>query len=213
MRASLKIIEDNSTISKRIIKELKTQLLPILTYAFTKSQQEITQIVQQAIVNSETYQSLSNGQLKAEFGLPDSDNRLDGILNFWTNIYAKFDKPRISNNQITGGFKIGMIQKDFKDVLGLPEASFITSKKDRLDWLEWLLLFGNKTIIKDYEVTFGNYRTSRTGMAIMRGVTQGKWSVPSQYAGTLNNNWITRVIDSLDQSIMTILEKNIKEAL
>jgi hypothetical protein len=213
VKVSLKIIEDNSKISNRIIKELRTQLLPVLTYAFTKSQQDITQLVQQAIVNSETYASLSNGQLKAEFGLPDSDNRLDGILNFWTNIYAKFDKPRISNNQISGGFKLGMIQKDFKDVLSLPEASFVTSKKDRLDWLEWLLLFGNKTIIKDYNISFGNYRTSRTGMAIMKGVSQGKWSVPSQYSGTINNNWITRVIDSLDQSIMLILEKNIKEAL
>lgn len=208
---NLKILENNQTISNRILKEINKELTSRLQIVFEKSQIDISTIVQNAIVNSSTYQSLLSGQLKAEFGLPDSDDRLDEILNFWSKIYAKFDKPKINNNQITGGFKIQMIQKDFKDVLSASASSFVTSKGDRLDWLEWLLLFGKKTIIKDYNVVFGNYKTSRTRMAIMRNTISGKWSVPSEYAGTIKDNWITRIIDSLDEDINQILTQNLKD--
>lgn len=213
VQINFKLLEDSQTINNRILKALKTELTNGLTKAFQKSQQDITTLIQKAIVSSDTYNSISSGQLKAEFGLPDSDSRLDEILSFWSKIYAKFDKPKISNSSITGGFTIQMIQRDFRDVLGISAASFTTNKGDRLDWLEWLLLFGNKTIIKDYNIVFGNFKTSRTRMAIMRNATQGKWSVPNEYAGTINNNWITRVIDSLDNDINSIIENHIKGIL
>lgn len=210
VKFNLKISEDNKTIANRMTKALRDELIPLLTTAFTKSQSEISSIVQSAILFSDTYQSLANGKLRAEFGLRDSQDHLDEILSFWSKVHAKFDKPRISNGKITGGFKIQMIQKDFRDVIGLPSASFTTAKGDRLDWLEWLLLFGNKTIIKDYNVVFGNFKTSRTGEAIMRQTIQGKWSVPNEYAGTIKNNWITRIIDNLDDEINNILIKNLR---
>lgn len=213
VKFNLKILENNQTINNRILKAFKSELIPVLTNVFEQSQQDITELIHNAIIQSNTYQSLLNGELKAEFGLPDSADRLDDILSFWQKIYAKFDKPRISNDKIIGGFKIQMIQENFRDVLGLSAASFVTNKGDRLDWLEWLLLFGKKTIIKDYNIVFGNFKTSRTRMAIMRQNIQGKWSVPTEYAGTIKNNWITRVIDSLDDDIHNILQKNIKDIL
>ena len=210
VRFNLKILEDNQTIANRITKALRDELIPLLSSAFTKSQSEISALVQSSILFSDTYQSLANGQLRAEFGVRDSQDSLDEILSFWSKVYAKFDKPRVSNGKIVGGFKIEMIQRDFRDVIGLPSASFTTAKGDRLDWLEWLLLFGKKTIIKDYNVVFGNFRTSRTGEAIMRPTVQGKWSVPNEYAGTIKDNWITRIIDSLDDEINNILIKNLR---
>lgn len=210
VRFNLKILENNQTIANRMTKALRDELIPLLTSAFTKSQREISTLIQSSILFSDTYQSLASGQLRAEFGLRDSQDRLDEILSFWSRIYAKFDKPRVSNGKIVGGFKIEMIQKDFRDVIGLPSASFTTAKGDRLDWLEWLLLFGKKTIIKDYNVVFGNFRTSRTGQAIMRPTIQGKWSVPTEYAGTIKDNWITRIIDGLDDEINNILIKNLR---
>lgn len=208
---SLKITEDNQTISNRITKALRDELIPLLTIVFNKCQKEITLLIQSAIISSDTYQSLSGGQLKAEFGLRDSDERLDQILDFWSKIHAKFEKPRVSNGKIVGGFKIQMIQTDFRDVISTSAATYTTNKGDIINWLEWLLLFGNKTIIKDYNVVFGNFKTSRTGMAIMRNSIQGKWSVPTQYAGTIKNNWITRIIDALDDDINNILIKNFKD--
>lgn len=210
VRLNLKILENNQTIANRMTKALRDELIPLLTSAFTKSQREISTLIQSSILFSDTYQSLVSGQLRAEFGLRDSQDRLDEILSFWSRVYAKFDKPRVSNGKIVGGFKIEMIQRDFRDVIGLPSASLTTAKGDRLDWLEWLLLFGKKTIIKDYNVVFGNFRTSRTGQAIMRPTIQGKWSVPTEYAGTIKDNWITRIIDGLDDEINNILIKNLR---
>ena len=79
-----------------------------------------------------------------------------------------------------------------------------------LNWLEWLLLFGNKTIIRDYVVEFGDNPRSRTGRAVMKGVKSGKWGVPPEFAGTKNNNWITRAIESADSEINSILKEATK---
>lgn len=103
-----------------------------------------------------------------------------------------------------------MIQSDYTDVLNSSAAVFKTEKGTDLNWLEWLLLFGSKTIIKDYEVEFGYNPRSRTGQAIMRGVKRGKWSVPYEFSGTQNNNWITRAIDSVESDIYKTLSEAMK---
>jgi hypothetical protein len=70
-----------------------------------------------------------------------------------------------------------------------------------LHWLEWLSLAGDKTIIKDYDIVYGPNKRSRTGLAIMRSQSGARWKVPSEFAGNIGDNWITRSIDSISDSI------------
>lgn len=49
----------------------------------------------------------------------------------------------------------------------------------------------------------------RAGNVVMRKNVKGKWGVPPQFAGTPNNNWITRAI----QSISGIIDRTLVEAL
>jgi hypothetical protein len=72
--------------------------------------------------------------------------------------------------------------------------------------LEWLLLEGNKTIIKNQQVIVRPSKFSRTGMALMQESNKS-WKVPSQYAGTIRNNWITRAIDDNEGIINNFLTK------
>jgi hypothetical protein len=37
------------------------------------------------------------------------------------------------------------------------------------------------------------------------------WRVPAEYAGTVNNNWITRAIENKDENIYYIVEQTIKD--
>jgi hypothetical protein len=206
----LKLEETESQISKKILEALLPQVDSYLNKIFNKVSVQIKDTVIQSIKSAPEYSALLYGQLKAEFGLPDSESRVNSIINFWENITVEYKNTKISRGGLSGGFKISMIKRDFTDVLSTNDAVFITEKGDALNWLEWLLLFGNKTIIKDYNVQLGPNPRSRTGMAIMQGAVSGKWSVPNSYSGTINNNWITRAIDSADASINNILLKALK---
>jgi hypothetical protein len=41
----------------------------------------------------------------------------------------------------------------------------------------------------------------------MRKNKNRNWKVPAQYAGTLNDNWITRALDSAESDIQDILNR------
>lgn len=207
IRGKITIEESNADIESKILRALKPELNKYLEKVFNRVKPKILQTVTSAITNSPEYDSLLSGDLKYEFGLPDSSSRVASILKFWQNIVVDYKKVSINNNKLSGGFSLSMIRGDYSDVLSSSAAVFTTEKGTDLNWLEWLLLFGNKTIIKDYVVEFGANPRSRTGKAIMRGVQKGKWSVPSEFAGTQNNNWITRAIDSVDSEINSILKE------
>lgn len=210
IRCSVNINESNDQIAAKILKALKVELDQFLYKIFNKVKPKIVQIVQNAITSSPEYNSLLSGDLKYEFGLPDSDSRVQTILNFWTKINAEYKKVSIIGDKLNGGFSLNMIQSDYSDVLNNSAAIFTTEKGTDLHWLEWLLLFGNKIIIRDYEVEFGYNPRSRTGQAVMKGVKRGKWSVPYQFSGTQNNNWITRAIDSVESDIYKVLSEAMK---
>ena len=207
---SVDLTNSNSDINRKILTALKPQVNNYFKKVVSSIKQPILEIITKAITNSPEYVSLLSGDLKYEFGLPDSDERLSSILKFWQKLYIDTDAIKISGDQLVGSFSLKMIPSDFSDVLNSSAAVLVTEKKQSLNWLEWLLLFGNQTIIKDYTVEFGSNPRSRTGQAVMRGVRNGKWSVPSQYAGTLNDNWITRAIDSVEVDINNILSKALK---
>lgn len=210
IRFGINIVESNDQIAAKILKALKVELDKYLYKIFNKVKPQIISIVQNSITSSPEYSSLQSGDLKYEFGLPDSDSRLQTILNFWTKINAEYTKVSVIGDRLNGGFSLSMIQSDYSDVLNNSAAVFTTEKGTDLHWLEWLLLFGSKTIIRDYEIEFGYNPRSRTGQAVMKGVKRGKWSVPYQFSGTQNNNWITRAIDSVESDIYKILSEAMK---
>jgi hypothetical protein len=210
IKINLELKTSENYIYRKILQSLKPQVDEYLSSIFTKVQPKIIALVQQSIKNAPEYLSLQSGQLKAEFGIADSDTRLNALLEFWQNITAKYNKVSVRGNTLVGGFSISMIRSDYSDVLSSSVATVVTEKGKELNWLEWLLLFGNKTIIKDYTVELGPNQRSRTNMAIMKGSVSGKWSVPAQYSGTQDNNWITRSIDLVSSEIENLFTKELK---
>lgn len=205
IKGSLKIVENTSQINKALLSALLPQVDSYFKNVFDKVSNKIQNIVIESIKAAPEYSSLANGTLKAEFGLPDSESRVSNIIDFWKNIIVQYKPIKVKNNILSGNFIISMIKSDFSDAISLPAANFTTEKGSQLNWLEWLLLFGNQTIIKDYEVELGPNPRSRTGLAVMKGVISGKWSVPADFAGTINNNWITRSIDNAEGQINKLL--------
>lgn len=208
MNISIKLLDSNSQIYKKILDALLPQVTQYMTNVVQKLRSGISPILEKAIRNSPEYEAILVGRLRYELGIPDPSVKLEGLIDIWLNsIEFNYNKPIISNNKIKSSFSVNMIRVDFSDVLSTDFAKVVdTVRGYELPWLQWLLLDGNKTIISDYEVLFGQNRASRTGFAIMTP-SNNSWKVPANYAGTIGDNWITRAIDSASPEIQDLIDK------
>jgi hypothetical protein len=187
----------------------------VFNSSIPKIQTKIRAAVKNALQAQPEYEALTRGNLRYELGVPDSQNRADSIIDTWiNNMSLEKSIIKMNNQGLSGGFSLSMISSDFADVLMLPAAT-VTDESNgySLPWLKWLLLDGGKIIVKDYSVVFGPNRASRTGFAIMKKDKSSNWRVPPEFAGTISNNWATRAIDSLDESISNIIQEEIERAI
>lgn len=198
-----------------ILESLKDQMQDVFNSSIPKIQTKIRAAVKNALQAQPEYEALTRGNLRYELGVPDSQNRADSIIDTWiNNMSLEKSIIKMNNQGLSGGFSLSMISSDFADVLMLPAAT-VTDESNgySLPWLKWLLLDGGKIIVKDYSVVFGPNRASRTGFAIMKKDKSSNWRVPPEFAGTISNNWATRAIDSLDESISNIIQEEIERAI
>ncbi len=207
MRFSLKLVESDKDIQQSMLNAMLPEIKKIIDRAIIKIKNGLPAIVRQAIVDTPEYDSLSYGKLNYEFGIDNISSKLSSLLSVWsTNITYSYQAPKISNNKIKSSFSASMIKVDFSDVLYTDYAALVdTARGYTLPWLEWLLLEGNKTIVKNYEVVFSPSKFSRTGVALMRPSSRS-WKVPSEFSGTISDNWITRAIDKAEPQIQKLLD-------
>lgn len=208
MKISFKLLENNKIISDKILTALLPEINKYLKNKLQYIRTNLPPLVMNALTNAEEYSALIGGQLQYEFGIPDPVNKLDEILRVWSNnVVIQYNAPIIAGSQLKSSFSFSIIRSDFSDVLSTDAAFVIDNLRGyQLPWLEWLLLEGNKIIIPKQEVVIGPNKFSRTGYAVMRQSNKS-WRVPSQFAGTINNNWITRAIDSSESEINNFLTK------
>ena len=208
MKLSLKILETNNQISNSILQSLLPEIIDYMNNGIQYIKNNLSVLINQAIINTPEYASLSSGKLQYELGIPDPGSKLSTLLDIWSKtIIINYKKPTINSNQIKGSFSVNMIRADFNDVLSTDAAIVNDSFRGySLPWLEWLLLEGNRVIVPKQEVIVGPNKYSRTGYAIMRESSKS-WKVPSEFAGTLSDNWITRAIDSIENDINNLLNK------
>ena len=207
----LDLIESNKEIAQKINQALLPQLNKYINNIHLKLKNTIPDIVVQSIISQPEYTSLISGKLKGEFGLPDAQTRIGQILNTIKSGADITKTPTtIKNNKVSGGIVFKMILSDFQDLLSLGEASFVTEKGTKLDWLRWLLIEGDSAIIGDYQFVAGASTYSRTGLGIMKEFGGAFWRVPPEFSGSIKNNWITRAIDAasstIEQQLSSFLE-------
>lgn len=205
---SVNLVETQSEITSKILQAL----LPAVSAYFDNIQKQLITIIPNIIIDSITnqpeYDALISGSLQYEFGLPDASARISEILETIRNGHIiKYKPVSAKSSGLTGEIKIEMIKKDFSDLLSLGSASFVTEKGEKLDWLKWLLIEGDNVIVSDHVFIFGPSQYSRTGYGVMRQVGGGFWRVPPEYAGNVQNNWITRAIDAASSQIDKELER------
>lgn len=211
MNINLKLLESDSEVSNLILSIIKETLNNAFSKALKNLRNTIPVEVKNAIISEPEYQSLISGKLRYEFGIPDASSAVNSIVDSWANNIVIDTIPIVvSGNGLKGGFSINMIKDDYSDVLNLAGSTIKDSKSGAvLPWLEWLLLYGGQIIIKNYRVQMGPNANSRTGMAVMVS-SKENWRVPPEFAGTKNNNWISRALNRLDTIIPNLIQKEIE---
>src|SRR5690606_10281011 len=107
---------------------------------------------------------------------------------------------------------------EFSELLKIPAAKYSYISKSNLlrgsevqiDWLEWLLIYGSQPQVQA-QIVFNVPKFSRTGDAIMLA-TPGRWGwgVHPTYAGTPDDNFLTRSLSISRDWLIVELEKQAK---
>lgn len=206
MKITLKITESNNQIEQKIVDALYPQVKKYMDDFMNKLKRGLPPIISSAIINTSEYQSLLNGKLRLEFGIPNPGEKLAKLIEIWsTNIVWDYKVTKI-NRRIKAVVGAKLIRADFRDVLygDFAIVADIARGYD-LPWLQWLLLEGDKIIVRKHEVQLTTNKYSRTGLAIMKD-SKKNWRVPVEFAGTISNNWITRAIDNASDQIYTFID-------
>ena len=213
MKFSLRLLETDNQIAKLIMDELKIILDKAINKALPTISSQIKILVSESLRNQPEYSSLMTGTLKAELGIADATSINSVIDALIETLSVQRNAITVTNKGLSGGFVLTMMKSD--DLNGVIYAD-IASVKDAsgysLPWLEWLLLKGNEILVKNYEVSYFPSPYSRSGMAIMIP-SSSSWRVPPQFAGTEKDNWTTRAINSVEDSVYKIIQENIEKNL
>ncbi len=178
----------NMTFKKReaaVIKDLKSAIT-----SWIRQSPEIINLQAEGVKNT----------LNAEFGLVRGQGTVaaEEIINAVINSIEVKIKP--FDAKLRGGMEINVQPTHFRTILGLP-VGFTIRESGPLHWMNWILLQGTSTIIYGYK-----YKPSFDGISGGGTMVEGGiWRVPIEYAGTANNNFLTRALKDRDKQLQTIL--------
>lgn len=201
----------------QITRLIRKALIEEINKKFTESTvielvNAIRDDIKLALLAAPEAQSLLNGELRGQFGFYDGteDRIVKAIINtIANNIEFKFNKMSDNGNKVNGGFEFYVAKSNFSDILSLDESIIKTEKGQSLYWLEWLLVKGDRIIIDEHTLLFKR-SASRSHSYIMIK-TGGFWKVPSEFSGTIKNNWITRALDEKTNKISEIIAARLEK--
>jgi len=204
MASNIKI--NNKDLLKDVDKELKKLINKNIPKMQRILNEKIGDIVFQRLVNG---LPIIQGNDLAEIGVPDINSRLISIMQ----TISKNVRIKISPGKQLR-MTINIIEEDYSEILSLPESVYAyTSSRGSgvLEWVKLILLGGSGTIIGGFDFSPVPSPFSRTGGGLM--VAGGGWSVPSNLAGTSQNNILTRALDNIEKDIKIIVSQELQRIL
>lgn len=205
-------IEANyNEIEAQVRQNLQNYIVILIGAAIPNIKKRVGDILTSVIETSPEYISLLNGELRAQFGLEQPQQALTEIVaTIIENIEVSYSGP---NTESLGSIVVEVLRDDYTDLIAIPDASYEsvslrTGQGSVINWLEWLLLEGDRIIIAGYQINQSEERSSsRTGRAIM--IKGGGWRVPPEFSGTAEHNWLSRVTDNVEGVVQQIIQDEV----
>lgn len=224
---TFKVTESVSSAKKKMEEAFVEAANPVFIKAVPKIQMAVRKIIARTLFNSKTYEELINGDLRLEIGIPEGEanSRLRMILAYLIeDIRVTFKPLKRKGGSFSGGFKVFIIKEDFQKIVNIPEAQIVTDKGQVLKWLYWMLFEGDKIILNNFVVKYGDFEASRSGGAIMvevnrdpakmwTGMQELGWAIPKEHSGVQDNNWISRALYDKVIEILDMIADATQEAI
>ena len=233
---TIKFNESNKKIAKKIQNLIFEELNKRLRNVAKKIEKDIVKENLLIWKQTPTYNSLINGKLTHEFGIPEgtAQQRVDTILDIFGRSISVIPKINYRKRSATNNYvilDINIFSKNIQEsVFQMPESIVVTDKsagndysndfgafgaqeiKKELPWLRWLLYEGNRYIIYGYEYQDIVSPNSRSGKGLMIR-SESNWKVPAEFSGTKNSHWIIRALDDNRDHLLSeytkIIERHI----
>ncbi len=155
-------------------------------------EEEVIRLIGESMKKTRHYASLCNGKLAEDFGFPIGQGFIfaDSVIKAVQTALQVIPLKQSNSIEIT----IMAFKTDLSDALSATMAK--DPSNGDIDWLVWLLLRGNATILENWGIVKKgiNSASSRSGKAIMAPVPSPlriPFGVRKDMAGTRDNNWIT----------------------
>jgi hypothetical protein len=211
-------ITDEKIILNAIREDLNKKIQSSIQKITQDVKPKISTIISKALNDSNTVQSLLSGKLKDDFGLFGNVvnvTMVNIIKEIANNISIKISLSNKSNAILTTTLEI-LPTEDYAKIISVPGGSF-PSRGGNVDWLEWLLLRGTQVVIGDFWI-FRNAKgfTRSGGNSIMKrieSVPREPFRVDPNHAGTVDDNFITRSIQSVSDDILNALAASVDRSI
>lgn len=213
MKIFSKVLGSVNNFKKFILDSIKDRLNTKIFSRVKDTQSTIRDMILDSIRNQPEYSSLKAGELRHALGVQNPAT-VDAILSVLESMDIKIKRPTSTGSGVDAKITINMVRDGFADLLAAPAASYISENGFDVNWLEWLLLRGNDSVVVGYSYFPEISPRSRTGLGLMvKSGNSAIFRVPSEYAGTVDNNWITRGIDEALPKIQAYINQMVEQSL
>lgn len=205
MTLTIKLLESNSDIEKKIKTAIAEELNALIKKNFKTAQKRIESSVSGWVTSQPEVQSLLRegvpNSLHAQFGLQAGQGLLSSIEVVNAIIASIEVRVRRADAKLNTGIDFNIQPENLRNLLGLPSGFTQTEDQDILPWLTWLLLEGSNTIVYGY--TYVPDLSGRSGGGTMEA--GGSWRIPPEFSGTIDDNFVTRALSNRDKELEGIL--------
>lgn len=177
---------------------------------------KVVNLLEDALVDSPTVTSLLSGKLRDDFGL-SSENAVSAVTQIIDGVTKNVEIELAKSTNSLAHIVLSIKPIDATFYKSISSGTRLSKSGKPVDWLEWLLTRGTQVIIGDY-YTFDKAkgRTRSGGKTVMKKIgpkAKPPFRVDPIHAGTLEDNFITRAIESKSKEITEILSKEVSNEL
>lgn len=216
----IEIMTKAPEFEKLVMKAIVRHINSAMPAVGEEIKKKIKPIVFNAIHNCDEMQALRGLYLRGALGLTSSQAESSSRDIAEAVSSAVFiNIKRVTHRNLSGVLTINIQPDDFSNVLSISEAviryhSDKYKKTVELPWLDWLLTKGDTILVSgfDFQPTIGK---GRSGAGSMVKDLIGDWRIKPAYAGTKEDNFITRALSdkNIQSKISKMIIKSVKKRL
>ena len=207
---TLKLIDSFSNVKKKIDTLIANRMNKKIQKNKSRAERQIKSLIRGWVEEQPEVASLRDqgglGSLNAQFGLPPgvSDIAIEAIIQaLIASVNVIFQKVTVKG----GGVQFVIRGDVIREILNIPQGTIITEKGAVLNWLQWLLTRGHKTVVSGYK--YVPLHAGRSGGGLMIGGSAFRVE-PLLFTGTVDNNFVTRAFSGRDRQLSRVLRDILK---